>query len=160
VCRGNGIHKRVERSRAGTKWRRCRLAAGFILFTLAPPAHAATVDIKGDEARKAVTVVAEESTVGQILQDLAGKYGFKIMGIEHAGAAETVSAQMTGSLSVVVERLLRNWNYLIVRSRDNASGIESITILDAKYGAAPSKHAPADQREDPMLAIEGGAQMP
>ena len=160
MLRRNGIDERVERSRAGAISRRGWLAAGLVLFTLAPPAHAATVDIKGDEARKAVTVVAEESTVGQILQDLAGKYGFKIKGIKHAGAAETVSAKMTGSLSVVVGRLLRNWNYLIVRSPDNASGIESIMILDAKYGAAPSKHAPANQPEDPMLAIEGGAQMP
>jgi len=138
--------------------RRGWLAAGLVLLTLAPPAHAATADIKG--ARKAVTVVAEETTVGQILQDLADKYGFKIKGIQYVGAAETGSAKMTGSLYVVVGRLLRNWNYLIVRSPDNASGIETVTILDAKYGAAPTKYAPANQGEDPMLAIEGGAQFP
>lgn len=160
VRRRNGIDERAERSRAGALSRRGRLAAGLVLLTLAPPARAATVDIKGDEPRKVVTVVAEELTVGQILQDLADKYGFKIEGIQNVGAAETGSAKMTGSLYLVVGRLLRNWNYLIVRSPDNVSGIKSIMIYDAKHGVAPSKDAPAKQGEDLSQAIEGGAQMP
>jgi len=156
----NGIDERVGTSRQGSISRHSRLAAGLVLLALAPPAHAATVDTKDDEARKTITVVAEESTVRQILLHLAGKYGFKIEGIQHAGAAETVSAKMTGSLSDVVARLLRNCNYLIVRSPDDAGGIESVMILDAKYGVAPSAYAPADQGKDPTSAIEGGTQLP
>lgn len=140
------------------------LRGAWLMFALAvvmlpQAASAASVDITGDEPRRAVTIVAEDSTVEQVLQALASKYGFKIKGIEHAGTGEALSATISGSLHEVVTRLLRNWNYMVVRSPDNASGIERVMILDASYGTARSKFmAPSGNGADELMqALSGGA---
>ena len=54
-----------------------------------------------------------------------------------AGEAQTIT--VSGSLQVVLERILRNWNHMIVRSPDNKSGIAKVTILNSTYGAGPAK---------------------
>ena len=132
------------------------LAWVVIMLALGVAAHAETVYIAGDEPRRTITVNAENSSAEQILQRLADKYGFKIKGIEHASPAEVISTKMAGSLHDVVDRLLRNRNHMIVRSPSNASGIESVMILDANYGAAASKFMPAaNQTEDFMQALSG-----
>jgi hypothetical protein len=129
---------------------------GFAFFLLWFPstAGAANVDISG-EPRKLVTLAAESSTVGQILQDLGGRYGFQIKGIENARTAEIVSARMSGTLYDVVARLLRNRNYMIVLSPESASGIERVMILDANYGSAPTEvvQSPGEHDEDLVGAL-------
>ncbi len=65
---------------------------------------------------------------------------------------------MSGSLQSVIERLLRNWNHMIVRSSDNESGIAKVMILNATYGAAPRRgpgRASGDSDDKLMQALTG-----
>lgn len=73
-----------------------------------------------------------------VLEDLRKRYGFEVSGLKNAARGAPLTATMTGSLQNVLERLLRNWNHMIVRSPDNESGIAKVMILDARYGAAPA----------------------
>jgi hypothetical protein len=128
---------------------RDRLAAiaSIVLCVLCVPLPAAALVIDGNEPKQKITVVPENSTVVRILQDLSARYGFEIKGIENVGAGDTLSPTLTGSLYDVLVRLLRNRNYVIVRSPENASGIAKIMILDSNYGAAPTKIVPMQEEE-------------
>ena len=59
----------------------------------------------------------------------------------------------------MIERLLRNWNHMIVRSADNKSGIAKVMILNATYGAAPRSPnagtASGDNNDELMQALTG-----
>jgi hypothetical protein len=114
---------------------------------LGVPLPASAVVINGDEPRQQITVVPENSTVDRILQDLSARYGFEIKGIQNVGAGDTLSPTLSGSLYKVLGRLLRNRNYVIVRSPDNACGIAKVIILDANYGTAPTKIVPVQTEE-------------
>jgi hypothetical protein len=121
------------------------IAFAFVVLCVPLPASALVID--GDEPKQMITVVAESSTVDRILRDLSARYGFEIKGIENVGAADTVPPTVSGSLYDVLVRLLRNRNYVIVRSPENASGIAKVMILDASYGAAPTKVVPVQVEE-------------
>jgi len=134
-----------------------RLILSIASIALSGAAHAADVRITGDDPRNTIAISAENSRVNEILQSLAGKYGFKIKGIEHVGAAETITTDLSGSLPEVLARLLRNRNHMIVRSPDNTSGIESVMILNANYGAGSSKFVPRGPDQDFMQQFAGAA---
>jgi len=119
----------------------------FAFVVLCVPLPASALVIDGDEPKQMITVVAESSTVDRILRDLSARYGFEIKGIENVGAADAVPPTVSGSLYDVLVRLLRNRNYVIVRSQENASGIAKVMILDASYGAAPTKAMPVQAEE-------------
>ncbi len=87
-----------------------------------------------------------------MLEDLRKRYGFEVLGLENATRGEALSATMTGSLQSVIERLLRNWNHMIVRSPDNKSGIAKVMILNATYGAAPRARPGTRQRRSPTTS--------
>ena len=103
------------------------------------PLHAASVTIEGDDPSKIITVTIEGSTVDAVLKDLQSKYKFDVGGLQYADKSEPISATMSGDLRSVLERLLRNWNYMIVRSSKGDGSIEKLTIIDAKFGSVPSK---------------------
>jgi hypothetical protein len=88
-----------------------------------------------------------------VLEELRKRYGFEVSGLENAKQGEGLSATMSGSLQSVIERLLRNWNHMIVRSADNNSGITKVMILNATYGAAP--HKPAVIHDSAELSESG-----
>jgi hypothetical protein len=121
--------------------------ASSLLCVLCVPLPASALVIDGNEPKQKITVVPENSTVEHILQDLSARYGFEIKGIENVGAGDTLSPTLTGSLHEVLVRLLRNRNYVIVRSPENASGIAKVMILDSNYGAAPTKIVPMQEEE-------------
>jgi hypothetical protein len=103
------------------------------------PLLAASIAVSGDNPRRNITVIIENATVDLVLKDLRERYGFEVRGLENANKGDSISATMTGSLQIVLERLLRNWNYIIARSPDNECGIKKVTILDSSYGAAAQK---------------------
>jgi hypothetical protein len=105
------------------------------------PLEAATVKVTGDTPRQDITVSIEDAKVDAVLEDLRKRYGFEVAGLENATHGDALSATMSGSLQNVIERLLRNWNYVIVRSPDNESGIAKVMILNATYGAVPQRPA-------------------
>lgn len=121
--------------------------AGCLILTIATLAlsdatHATGVNITGDDPRKTILISAEEAPVSEILQSLAQRYGFTIKGIDHVGASETITTNVSGSLPELLARLLRNRNHMIVRSDNKPSGIESVMILNSNFGTAPSKFMP------------------
>jgi hypothetical protein len=120
------------------------VALVFVLLSTVVPASAGPLVISGEDPKQEITVVTENSTVDRILQDLAARYGFEIKGIHNVGMGDALSGKMSGNLHDVLSRLLRNWNHMIVRSPDNASGVAKVMILDASYGAAPTP-ATSDQ---------------
>jgi len=123
---------------------------------LAPEARAASVVIARATPGEEMTIKAEAAPVAEILQRLADQCAFKIVGAERAGAAEAMTVDMKGSPDVLVSRLLRNRNHMVVRSPANACGIEKITILNGNYGAANGKFvASPAQGEDLIQALSG-----
>lgn len=118
------------------------------LCVLCVPLPASALVIDGDEPKQKITVVPENATVDRILRDLSVRYGFEIKGIQNVGAGDALSPTVSGSLYDVLVRLLRNRNYVIVRSPENASGVAKVIILDASYGAAPTKVVPKEAEEN------------
>jgi len=127
-----------------------RLAAVGLL-ALATPCGAA-VTVTGESASR-ITVDVQEATVVAVLEGLREKFAFELGGVEKVKGSEALSLTLTGSLSEVLARLLRNWNYVIVSSPDSSGGIEKVVILNAAHGAAApapppkSEDAAADQTE-------------
>jgi hypothetical protein len=136
----------------------------MISCLLSPAAlQAAAVSVSGDSPRQNITVTIEDARVDAVLEDLRKRYGFEVLGLENATRSDAVSATMTGSLQSVIERLLRNWNHMIVRSPDNVSGIAKVMILNAKYGAGPlhrgqgSASGSGGANDKLLQALSGGA---
>jgi hypothetical protein len=103
-------------------------------------AQAANVAITDGDPRQTITVTIEGATVDLVLDSLHKKFGFELAGLPPnfaGGEAQTVT--LSGNLHVILERLLRNWNHMIVRSPDNQSGIAKVMILNATYGAGPAR---------------------
>lgn len=101
------------------------------------PLHAANVTIEGDNPRGKITVTIQGATVDVVLADLQSKYNFEVGGLQHANKSEPMTATLSGDLHTVLERLLRNWNYMIVRSTKGDGSIERLTIIDGKFGTLP-----------------------
>ena len=103
-------------------------------------AHAANVTITEGDPRQKITVTIEDATVDLVLNELRKKFGFELADLPpNIAGAEAQTVTLSGNLYVVIERLLRNWNHMIVSSPDNESGIEKVKILNAAYGAGPSR---------------------
>jgi hypothetical protein len=113
------------------------LAIGCLLWQT--PALAAGITVSGERPRDSITVTIENATIDLVLEDLRKRYGFDVAGLDKASKSEAMSATISGSLQSVLERLLRNFNHVIVRAPDNESGIAKVMILDAAYGALPPK---------------------
>jgi hypothetical protein len=106
-------------------------------------AQAATVTVTGSDPRHSITLTVEDATIDLVLQDLQKRYGFEVDGLQNANKGEAQSVVITGSLQSIIERLLRNWNHMIVRSISNQSGIEKVMILNATYGSTPPRQGTA-----------------
>lgn len=113
------------------------LAIALLLLLPQTESQAATVKVTGADPRESITITVDDATVDVVLEDLRKRYGFEVRGLENARKGEPQTMTMSGSLQSIIERLLRNWNHMIVRSPDNESGIAKVTILNATYGAAP-----------------------
>jgi hypothetical protein len=127
--------------------------AAYLLWQT--PLHAASVTIDGDDPRGSIKVTIENATVDLVLADLQKKYSFDVGGLQYANKSEPISATMSGDLRTVLERLLRNWNYMVVRSPKGDGSIERVTIIDDKFGTLPSKggqQAGGDGHEKTMQA--------
>lgn len=114
--------------------------AWMIACLISPAAAQATaVSVTGDDPRQSITVTIEGAPIEAVLKDLHERYGFEISGLQNVQQGEALSATLSGSLQSILERLLRNWNHMIVRSPDNPSGIAKVTIINAAYGATPQR---------------------
>ena len=133
----------------GSRWI-WRLLAGLCVV-LPTALHAASVTVSGNDPRKDITVAIDQASVDFVLDDLHKKYGFEVTGPKIEGESELQTVTMSGSLQSILERLLRNWNHLIVRSPDNASGIAKVMILNSVYGATPPAPPPPPANVEPGI---------
>ena len=112
-------------------------------WLMVPGAQASTINVTGDVPRQKITVTIEDAQVNAVIEDLQKRYGFHVEGLENAAKSDTLTTTISGSLQVVLERLLRNWNHVIVRHPNNECGIEKVMILNSSFGSAPPQPPPA-----------------
>jgi hypothetical protein len=103
------------------------------------PAMAAVI-VEGHRPRERVTLTVRDATIGAALRDLSQAYGFEIKGALGGDAA--MSTTISGNLSDVLARLLRNVNHVIVRSPDNRSGVEKVIIMERDPAPQPGGGSP------------------
>lgn len=115
------------------RWTVCVLGCFFATPTL----HAETIKIDGDNPRDRITVTFKNAKVDHVLKDFGETYGFEIEGLTNARQGDVFSATLSGSLEDILERLLRNRNYMIASSSHNKSGIKKVMILNSTYGSSP-----------------------
>ena len=109
-----------------------------LLTALAGPAGAVGVRIDEDGGSN-VTLTIESAPIDAVLKALHERYGFELEGLSNLGSGEALNAKLSGSISEVVTRLLRNWNHVIVKSEDAPDEISKVVIINANYGTASSK---------------------
>jgi hypothetical protein len=125
-----------------------RLSLFFVLALLLgrSDGHAEGVTIKGDDPAKSIEVSVDNATVRDVLAALRDKYGVELAGDGEAGASDPMTVTLQGSLPTILERLLRNQNYMIVRSKKNVTGVEKVLIA-VPDGSKESKTSPAQPPE-------------
>lgn len=113
----------------------------FLTVCVLPQAslHAASIKVTGANPRESITVTTEDARVDVILRHLRRNYGFNVAGLQKAGKGDPLTVTMSGSLHSILERLLRNRNHMIIRSRENKCGIAKVMILNSDYGAVTSQ---------------------
>lgn len=95
-----------------------------------------TVDEKPGSA---VTLTIENASVDAALTALRERYGFEVEGLSNLGSGEVLNVTLSGSLPEVVARLLRNWNYVVVKSEDAQRKIRKVVIINTNFGTAATK---------------------
>jgi hypothetical protein len=143
--------------------------SAVMFLVLAAGVSTTAVAIKGEEPRKPITVTAANTALDRILQDIGRTYGFDVRGLQHIQSKEAISITLSGSLEDILGRLLRNQNYMLVRSPDNPSGIEKVIIIETTQGedatatvmrrrparpAAPAAR-PVSEARPPRLSASG-----
>ncbi len=97
--------------------------AAVLWVCLVQNLRASSVLIDGDTPRSSIVLAVTDCTLDQIMMALRQKYNFELSGVEYVKTPEVVSLNLSGTLRTVLERLLRNWNHVIVNSADADSGI-------------------------------------
>ena len=117
-------------------WRR-RVAIALAAFLLPAVAAAGTVTVSEDQGGLSVDTV--DSPIDEILAQIAQTQEFQIVRMGPA-PDEKLSGQFSGSLGVVIARLLQNENHLIVHSAKAKAGIARIVLFGppGKSDAAPN----------------------
>ncbi|MGI9382488.1 MAG: hypothetical protein ACR2PO_04990 [Methyloligellaceae bacterium] len=117
----------------------------------APALHAEAIRIDGDNPRSRITVTIVSASVDRVLRDFGETYGFEVKGLKNTRKVDAFSATMSGRLEDIMQRLLRNWNYMIIRSPDNKSGIKEVMILNSAYGSSAPKVREEQRRRKPSF---------
>jgi len=121
---------------------------------------AATITIEGDAPRNSITVTTAGATPIDVVRELSQKYGFEVQGLDDMKSTGSLPATMSGSLRSILEGLLDDCNYMLLRSAGNKSGIEKIIIVDCARGSAPSPVRAQDQVPNtPQQQVLGAGQL-
>ena len=107
------------------------------------------VTIAGESPAQSLDISIDKAPISAVLQALHEKYGIEVINNSTDLASDQVSLTLNGSLPSILERLLRNQNYMIVRSQKNANGVERILISATSPPGAP-KSVPAKEEPPPM----------
>ncbi|WP_177228013.1 hypothetical protein [Hyphomicrobium facile] len=77
---------------------------------------------------QSIKVQVDKATIRDVLQALHDKYSVEVAANGDVGSDDLISVTFQGSLPEILGRLLRNQNYMIVRSKKNVTGVEKILI--------------------------------
>jgi hypothetical protein len=120
------------------------------LFGQATPLRAEGVTINGEHPAQKIDMNIDSAPLSEVLKALHEKYGIEIAG--DADADDPISMTISGNLPSILERLLRNRNYMLVRSHKNITGVEKILITAVTHDDAAPKNKPngaSANRPDP-----------
>jgi hypothetical protein len=106
-------------------------------FCAAKPSPASPASIEGEPGK--ITVRTDGTSIGDVIGALQKRYDFGVKGLEHINKDQATSQTYVGDIETVLRRLLRNRNYVIVRSATNESGIDEVVIIDSAFGTPPAK---------------------
>lgn len=118
---------------------RSRLLVGFavLIFLGTAPARAGGVTLEENSSDRTFKVILNNASIADLLRELQGKYGVEVRGLEDFSETDAVSTSYSGTLPSILNRLLRNQNFSLVRSNTNPTGMLRILISPAK--ASPNK---------------------
>ena len=88
------------------------------------------ITVSDDQRQNGITISIKDATVDVVLNELHRIYGFEVKG-QIASKGEPLSKTMSGSLSSILKKLLRNWDYVIVHSPDNEGGVKTVVVSRA-----------------------------
>lgn len=117
------------------------LGLAFTCLFGSAPSWADGVTITGDHPAQNIDMKIDGETVGAVLQKLREKYGIEISGVDKLESDDPVSMTISGSLPTILDRLLRNQNYMLVRSPKNATGVAKILIAGNSHSDSSGKPA-------------------
>ncbi|MFA5958600.1 hypothetical protein [Hyphomicrobium sp.] len=115
--------------------------------------HAEGVTIDGDHPAQGIHMNVDKVSIGAVLQALHDKYGIEVSGMNDDISSDPISITLSGSLPNILERLLRNQNYMIVRSQKNITGVEKVLISAASApdtSKSPPPNDTANKQQPPM----------
>jgi hypothetical protein len=96
----------------------------------APPA--ATITMTCKDRQQHISVELQNAALPAVLDKLGKCFDFEVGGLQNAQRGETLSTTLSGTLPHILTRLLRNRNYVIVRS--SAGDVTRLAILNPDYG--------------------------
>jgi hypothetical protein len=85
-----------------------------------------------------VIVDVNNASSDEVLQALASQFQFEVERSSQLDGAIRFSGRLQGSLQLILERILRNEGYTIVRASGAESTISRVVILDPKRGTGAS----------------------
>jgi hypothetical protein len=113
-------------------------------------ARAEGVTIESANPAQNIKIDVDKGTVRDVLQALHDKYGIELAGDGEAGSNDPMTVTLQGSLPGILERLLRNQNYMIVRSKKNVTGVEKILIAVPGVSKDAKTSSPSAPEPTPM----------
>lgn len=116
----------------------------MLSLALASNARADGVTIDSENPRQSIRLKLDNATIRSVLQAVHDKYGVEVSASDDAAFDDPMTATYEGTLSKILERMLRNQNYMLVRSAKNVTGVERITIAVVDR-SKPMKSAPAPE---------------
>ena len=134
------------------------IASASILALSLANAHAGSVLVEGNVADQPISVSIDNAPLTDVLSRLGQIFSFSIKGLEKAGSKEKISGKYSGKLDVVLQRLLRNRNHMIVRVLGKKTTIDYIVLLSTYNAATPnvaSKQLPGQRQQVNNMRDEG-----
>lgn len=127
------------------------ICAGNLVLPGLSPVQAEGVSIDAVRPAESLVIRVDGASIASVLHALHDKFSIEISAAEDALPTEPLSISLNGDLHTILQRLLRNQNYMIVRSQSNVTGVEKIVILAAspKPPKAQPESAPVSPRPLP-----------
>ncbi len=116
-------------------------------FLISQNIYANQVTIAESKTKQSITIEIKDATLSDVLAEIGKNFNFHIKGLEKNIVSDRFSATYQGTLQTILDRLLRNRNYMIVHREDKKQKIDKLVILDTKVGSQPSNQVIRNIRE-------------